>query len=140
MTLRFVLDLQRATHRVGLYVERLRGLGVTQGEAHILAHLHAVGSATVAELHRALAHKRSTLTSILDRLEGRGLVARETSPEDRRTFVVALTREGRRAAREVYAHLAEIETAVADRVPPEALEAFAAVVAAIEEAARSGER
>jgi DNA-binding MarR family transcriptional regulator len=135
MTLRFVLDLQRATHRVGLYVERLRGLGVTQGEAHILAHLHAAGSATVAELHRALAHKRSTLTSILDRLEGRGLVERETSPEDRRTFVVALTREGKRAAKEVYAHLAEIETAVAGRVSPEALEGFAAVVAAIEDAA-----
>ena len=135
MTLRFVLDLQRATHRVGLYVERLRDLGVTQGEAHILAHLHAAERATVADLHRALAHKRSTLTSILDRLEARGLVVRETSPDDRRTFVVELTRDGKRAAKEVYGHLSAIEAAVADRVSPAALEGFAAVVAAIEASA-----
>ena len=133
MTLRFVLDLQRATHRVGLYVERLRELGVTQGEAHILAHLHGAQRATVAELHRALAHKRSTLTSILDRLEARGLVARETSSTDRRTFVVELTRDGKRAAKEVYRHLAEIEAAVARRISPADLAGFAAVVAAIEE-------
>ena len=33
MTLRFILDLQRATHRVGLYLEGLEGFGVSQGEA-----------------------------------------------------------------------------------------------------------
>jgi DNA-binding MarR family transcriptional regulator len=132
MTLRFILDLQRATHRVGLYVERLEKLGVSQGEAHILAHLHAVRSATVAELHRALAHKRSTLTSILDRLTARGLIVRETSPADRRTFVVELTREGARVARSVHDHLVALESAVAARASARDLAGFAAVVAAIE--------
>jgi DNA-binding MarR family transcriptional regulator len=131
MTLRFVLDLQRATHRVGLYIERLEDLGVTQGEAHILAHLHSVRRATIAELHRALAHKRSTLTSILDRLAGRGLVVRETSPDDRRTFVVELTPEGGRLASDLHDHLAELEASVADRVTPSDLACFAEVVAAI---------
>jgi DNA-binding MarR family transcriptional regulator len=132
MALELILDLQRATHRVGLYVERLKDLGVTQGEAHILAHLHAARSATVAELHRALAHKRSTLTSILDRLAARGFVRRETSASDRRTFVVELTPEGERVAARVYDHLAALEAAVAARTPERERAAFAAVVAAIE--------
>ncbi len=134
MTLRFILDLQRATHRVGLYLERAEA-GVTQGEAHILAHLHVARRATVAELHRALAHKRSTLTSILDRLVARELVVRETSDTDRRTFVVELTPEGARVASRVYEHLSALETAVAEQVSARSLSGFSAVVAVIEESA-----
>ena len=40
----------------------------------ILALLATSGPATIAALHRGLAHKRSTLTSILDRLTVRGFV------------------------------------------------------------------
>jgi hypothetical protein len=37
------------------------------------------------------AHKRSTLTSILDRLATRNLITREVGKTDRRTFIVTLT-------------------------------------------------
>ena len=43
----------------------------------------------------AFGHKRSTLTSILDRLEERRLIARTSDERDRRTFVVSLTKSGR---------------------------------------------
>src|ERR1044071_4017228 len=101
MDLTIIPDLHRATHRVAVHLERAAGPGVTQGEAHILAHLGAAGDCTIGELHRAFAHKRSTLTSILDRLVARGLVVRESSETDRRTFVVRLTNDGRRVARRV---------------------------------------
>jgi DNA-binding MarR family transcriptional regulator len=107
--LRVIPELHRATHRVGLHLERGAGLGVTQAEAHILAHLASAGECTVAELHRALAHRRSTLTSVLDRLVARGLATRETSPQDRRSFVVRLTPPGRTCARRVHAALDSIE-------------------------------
>jgi DNA-binding MarR family transcriptional regulator len=39
----------------------------------------------------------SNVTGIIDRLESRGLVRRETSPQDRRVKVVVATDEGREA-------------------------------------------
>ena len=110
MPLRVIPSLHRATHRIALHLERHPALGVTQAEAHILAHLSDPAEATVAELHRALAHRRSTLTSILDRLESRGLIVREASSRDRRSVVVRLTRAGRALARKVHASLQELES------------------------------
>jgi|SRR6516162_9124282 len=77
MRLSFVHPVHRATHRFGLYLDKLGEQGLTQGEAHILAMLADSRPAKVAELHRGLAHKRSTLTSILDRLAKRNLITRE---------------------------------------------------------------
>ena len=132
MALRIIPDLHRATHRVAIYLERARALGVTQGEAHILAHLVAAGPCTIAELHRAFAHKRSTLTSILDRLVARGFIVRESSAVDRRTFVVRLTKTGERLARKVHEHLRSLEALALGRVTPQQVEGFLAVVGAIE--------
>ena len=77
MSLRLVPPIHRATHRIGLFLADLRDEGLSQGEAHILALLATAAPSTIAALHRGLAHKRSTLTSILDRLEQRGLITRE---------------------------------------------------------------
>ena len=71
MPLQLVPPIHRATHRIGLYLAELRDHGLSQGEAHILALLATAAPATIADLHRSLAHKRSTLTSILDRLTAR---------------------------------------------------------------------
>lgn len=109
MPLRLIPHVHRATHRIGLYIGRLPEPGVTQGEAHILAHLASEGAVTVAALHRAFAHRRSTLTSILDRLEARGVIERTTDARDRRSFVVSLTSSGRPLARRVAAHLERLE-------------------------------
>src|SRR5689334_8793262 len=97
MPLRLVPPIHRATHRIGLYLAALRGrqrrpeglhYDLSQGEAHILAHLATSGATTIGHLHRGLAHKRSTLTSILDRLTDRGLITREVGETDRRTFLI----------------------------------------------------
>jgi len=127
--------IHRATHRIGLYLANLRDDGLSQGEAHILALLASSGPSTIAELHRGLAHKRSTLTSILDRLADRALITRATGTEDRRTFVITPTARGRRAAERVHAHLADLERAVARRITPEDVRAFKRVIAAVEDEA-----
>ena len=142
MRLQLIPAIHRATHRIGLYLAELREHGLTQGEAHILAHLAQAGSATVGELHKVLAHKRSTLTSILDRLVERGLVTRKTGEDDRRTFVVELTRQGKSAAREIHRHLLDLEQSVKRGFSAAALDNFLAVLAAVEGAAarRAGTR
>jgi DNA-binding MarR family transcriptional regulator len=136
MSLRFVPPIHRATHRIGLYLADLRAFGLSQGEAHILAHLANSSPASISQLHRGLAHKRSTLTSILDRLVERKLVTREVGAADRRTFVVTPTAKGRAMARRVHGHLADLERAVSRRVSEVQKSAFLKVLAVIEDEAR----
>ena len=140
MSLRLVPHIHRATHRIGLYLAHLREDGLSQGEAHILALLASAAPATIADLHRGLAHKRSTLTSILDRLADRGFITRTVGTEDRRTFLIAPTARGRAIAAQVKRHLADLEQAVARRVTAADVSAFLKVVAAVEEEAHARTR
>ena len=135
MPLQLIPAIHRATHYVGLYLDELREQGLSQGEAHILAHLAHSGPATIGELHEVLAHKRSTLTSILDRLVERGFITRDVGQADRRTFVIELTRSGKRVALRTHKHLLEIEDAVTAKFPAPVLANFSAVLAAIAAAA-----
>jgi DNA-binding MarR family transcriptional regulator len=85
----------------------------------------------VGELHRAFAHRKSTLTGILDRMEERGLVRRRLREEDRRSFSVELTPKGRAAAARAHGRLARLEAAVREGVTASDLRGFAAVVDAL---------
>jgi DNA-binding MarR family transcriptional regulator len=133
--LAIVPALHRATHRVGLYLQA-RVPDLSQGEAHLLAHLHAQdGAASVAELHRAWAHKRSTLTDMLSRLEGRGLVRRSPLPSDRRSVLVQVTAAGRRRAAAVHRALLDLERDVLAHSGAAAAAGFGTVVSALAAAA-----
>ena len=141
MPLRFVHPVQRATHQIGLYLNELREEDLTQGEGHILALLAESSPATVAELHRGLAHRRSTLTSILDRLTDRGMITRSVGKADRRTFVIDLTSKGRKLARRVNQHLLKLEDRVRRQVSQADITGFTKVIAALEsEAAKRTSR
>ena len=109
--------------------------GLTQGEAHILALLAHSSPANIADLHRGLAHKRSTLTSILDRLVGRGLITRKVGESDRRTFVITPTAKGRKLAKCISRHLSDLERAVVRRVGAADINGFKNVISALEEEA-----
>jgi DNA-binding MarR family transcriptional regulator len=132
MPLGLIPALHRATHRIGLLIQEAPSLAVTQGEAHILAHLAGNGPSTVAELHGSLAHKPSTLTSILDRLDAARLIERSTSPQDRRSFIVSLTPAGKRLAARIYRRLAAFEAAVLKRATPDEVRAFLELIGQIE--------
>src|SRR3954467_14478729 len=128
MSLRLVPHIHRATHRIGLYLAHLREDGLSQGEAHILALLASPGPAPIAELHRGLAHKRSTLTSILDRLAARGFITPAIWGADRRPFLIAPAAKGASIARRVHRHLLDLEESVARRVTADDLKGFMRVV------------
>ena len=128
MALRLIPHIHRATHRIGLYVAELDDPAVNQPEAHVLAHLAATGEATIGQVHRAFGHKRSTLTSILDRLEDRKLIVRTSDARDRRTFVVSLTKTGRVAARRITEHLQALESRALQGSSPADVRAFLRVL------------
>jgi DNA-binding MarR family transcriptional regulator len=136
--LQLILAVHRATHRIGLYLEgALPDLGVSQGEAHLLAHLVEAGPSSVAALHQAFAHKRSTLTSYLDRLEQRDFVLRELHPDDRRSFLVSLTPKGKKVAAEVHAAFERLEHGALESVAARDVKAFHAVLAGLQSQAEA---
>jgi len=104
--------LHRATHAVGLYIASLRDAGVTQAEAHVLAFLHERGSSTIGTLHDAFGHRRSTLTSVLDRLEKRRLLSRTSDADDRRAVMLKLTKSGETLGARVHEALYSLEQRV----------------------------
>ena len=126
--LKLIPNVHRATHRIAMHIARCPGVPVNQGEAHILAHLHEQGESTIAQLHEALEHKRSTLTGILDRLADRKLVARAVDAKDRRSFRIKLTPAGARAAAKIHSHLEEIESEALKGVSPAQLKAFTSLI------------
>ncbi len=133
--LSLVPGVHRATHRIGLWLEAAQPpLDVTQGEAHLLAHLAEAGACSVAELHRAFAHKRSSLTTYLDRLEGRGYVSRTPHPADRRSFLVSLTASGSSAAARVHRRLGALEAAALRRLSERDIHALRAALQALQDA------
>ena len=132
MPLRLIPAIHRVTHRVGLFLDQAIEPRVTQGEAHILAHLAEHGASSVSQLHRALAHKRSTLTSILDRLTASELVVREVSAEDRRSFIIALTPEGKRMATRVLKGLQRVESAALAGLDPKQIAMLQALLDRLE--------
>ncbi len=130
--LRLIPEVHRATHRVGIFLD---SLGITQGEGHILSHLAASGDTSIAELHRALAHRRSTLTSILDRLAERQYISRESDPKDRRSFIVRLSAKGKTVAARAHRELARIEQGALKSVTGREFQSVVKVLHALEKTA-----
>lgn len=126
--------LERATHAVALWIERaFPDLRLTQAEAHVLAHLAEHAPCSINDLHRGFGHKRSTLTSLLDRLEARGWIERAAHPTSRRLVLVQLTGAGEPVAERVSATLAAIEQRLLTRVGSADGAAFGRVLVALEE-------
>jgi MarR family transcriptional regulator, organic hydroperoxide resistance regulator len=105
-----IVELQRATHAAGVRLEELLAdVGVSQGEAHVLALLADGSPQTVGELQQGLGHRPSTLSGILDRLESKRLIRRSLNDADRRSLLISLTRTGRGAAEAVTVALRSVE-------------------------------
>ncbi|WP_433162574.1 MarR family winged helix-turn-helix transcriptional regulator [Kribbella sp. CA-247076] len=100
-----------------LYAETSRPLGLTPQQAHLLCVLLA-GPLGMTELSRILSIERSSLTSMVDRLERRDLVARIPHPTDRRACHINLTPAGLSLADEAHdAFTTRIEALTANLSP-----------------------
>jgi DNA-binding MarR family transcriptional regulator len=94
--------LVQTMHRLqDVHAETSRPLGLTPQQAHLLCVLIA-GPLGMTELSRMLSIERSSLTSMVDRLERRSLVARIPTPGDRRACRIELTGAGLDLAHEAH--------------------------------------
>jgi DNA-binding MarR family transcriptional regulator len=74
------------------------GTDVTPRMLGALQHMFAAGPLTLGELVLHLALSKAATTELVDRLEGRGLVARMPDERDRRRVFIWLTDAGRERA------------------------------------------
>lgn len=118
MTLALIPAIHRAAHAIAAYVDAETNMKITQSEAHILAHLAAHGSSSVGQIYSAFGHKRSTLTSILNRLEDRGLVTCTVHETDKRSFLIGLTPDGEILAHGIHRKLKELEEEILGAFSP----------------------
>jgi DNA-binding MarR family transcriptional regulator len=110
-------------------------LGVSQAEAHILAFLSLAGPSPIGAVHQAFAHKRSTLTGVLDRLETKGWISREAHPGDRRSILLRLTPKGVRQASRVRNAMEALSRTLSNEMSPHALAAAARCLKTLEHVA-----
>jgi DNA-binding MarR family transcriptional regulator len=106
--LEFILSLHRAVNAVQVLLADER-IDVTHAEALVLAQLCETKIQRMSALARAVGQRKSTLTSVADRLVERGLVTRYDDPKDRRVLLVRLTRAGERSARRIVTILTALE-------------------------------
>ena len=113
-----------------VYAETSRPLGLTPQQAHLLCVLLG-GPLGMTELSRILSIERSSLTSMVDRLERRDLLARTADPTDRRACQISLTAPGTSLAHKAHnAYTARIDALTAD-VPATQQKALIAAIATI---------
>jgi DNA-binding MarR family transcriptional regulator len=112
----------------------LAGFELQPQEGHILSYLRGYAPCAIAEMITVFGLRGSTATSVLDRMESRGLIARRLNPDDRRSFLLELTAEGKRLAEEVQVRVEALERAIARRVTRQDEEGLRAVMEAIHEA------
>jgi MarR family transcriptional regulator, organic hydroperoxide resistance regulator len=88
---------------IRFFSQRVTPLGVTAVQALVLLFLFDEDSVTSKDLGERAQLDSATLTGIIDRLEGQGLVVRGEHPDDRRAISVRLTDAGRETAAKVAA-------------------------------------
>ena len=134
MALRFFSPVHKATRQLEIFLEpRAQAEELTLREAHSLCYLCDYGPCPISELHRVLGVKRSTLTSLIDRLEERGLLRREANPDDRRSWQLAIERTGAAIATRLIEDGEAIEREIEKRTTAQQRAGFNAVLAAITE-------
>ena len=92
-------------YRVGS--RHIESMGLTGPQFDVLAELGGTQGMTCAELGEATLITKGTLTGVLDRLEGKGLLQRQGVQGDRRAIHVRLTPKGEEIFRQVFPAHAE---------------------------------
>ncbi len=87
--------------------ESVRRHGLTHAQFDIIATLGNTPGMSYKELGERTLITKGTLTGVIERLEQKGLVARERSSDDKRSFFVRLTAAGEAAFNEVFPRVVE---------------------------------
>lgn len=97
------VKLMRAAESLSARIHRsLADIGLTVSQFGALEALYHLGAMTQVEIGKKILRSAGNVTVVIDNLEKRGLVTRRRSTDDRRSFKVHLTREGKYLVKKVF--------------------------------------
>ena len=93
--LQVLISLRQIIRATDLYSRQLnKKVGLTAPQLLVLQSIENLGAVSISKLSTEVSLSQATVTTIIDRLEKRGLVARHRSNLDRRVVHTTLTDEG----------------------------------------------
>ena len=96
-----LINLRRIIRATDLYSRRLsKEVGLTAPQLLILQSIRALGAVSISKLSNEVSLSQGTVTTIIDRLENRGLVTRHRSTQDKRVVHATLTQDGEAMVKE----------------------------------------
>jgi MarR family 2-MHQ and catechol resistance regulon transcriptional repressor len=99
------LVLAKAFRALRVHAERsLEGIDMCLSDFAILELLLNRGPQPVNTIGRRIDLTSGSVTTAVDRLEGRGWVVRSSAPDDRRSRIVSLTPDGKKCIGQVFGH------------------------------------
>lgn len=101
------LKLYIAMSRTLRYMEQksaelFREYGLTAGQFAVLEALYHKGPLCVGEVQKLILTTTGNMPVVVRNLQKQGLILKEKSEKDRRSFILSLTEEGRALAAEVF--------------------------------------
>ncbi|MBX6368627.1 MAG: MarR family transcriptional regulator [Rhodospirillales bacterium] len=114
------------------FARAMAGLDVTPGQVGVLQVIAGNPGLSQTALGRALGIDRSTVVAVIDRLEGRGLVVRALSPNDRRSHALRLSAAGEKTLAEIERRVRAHERRIARGLSAEERERLIGLLAKIE--------
>ena len=84
------------------YDQRCSDLDLNLSEASVLAYVAEHGALSQTQIAKSLGLGRAATGALIDVLEDRALVQRQTDPDDRRVWLVEITIAGKELLEEVY--------------------------------------
>ena len=105
-------------------LEKVKESGLTLGQPKVLDYLKSHDGASQKEIAAGCFIEAGSLTSILNRMEEKGLIERRMLNGNRRTFHIFMTEAGKKSQKLVEEVFAQIETIAWNDISQEEEEAF----------------
>ncbi len=123
---------QAFRHLEQVYERLIAPTGLTLLEWYVLRALYEQDGLTASHLAALVCRHPSSMTAVLDRMEEKGLLRRQTDTADRRVVHVFLTERGRAFRPQVEAVAAYLDRAITEFLSDEQLATFRYVLSVLQ--------
>ena len=106
---------------------KLKDTGLTIGQPKILDYLSRHNGSNQKEIAKACFLEAGSLTTILNKMEEKGLIRRQILNGNRRSFHIFMTEEGKKKQQLVSEAFSEIERKAVEGISKEEMEGFLSV-------------
>ena len=96
-----MIALRKIIQAIDINSKKLvKRVGLTGPQLVILQEISSLGEVTAGEIARAVSLSQATVTGVLDRMEKRGLLARQRCDHDKRRIMVRITESGKQVLKD----------------------------------------